>query len=232
MPDHKLPAQQILDLGHRPALGRADFLVSASNREALLWIERWPEWPAHALAISGPAGCGKSHLAAIWSARADADLVAPHDVDGRGAAHWLARRRNIVIENASILAGQGGFEQALFHLYNGLKEISCSLLLTDAVPPARWPVALPDLKSRLSAIPAIAVAAPDDDLLRALFGKLFTDRQIRVSPEVISYLIPRMERSFAAVSRLVTRLDEMALSQGGAITIAAARMALDSDPTE
>ena len=34
-----------LDLGHRPALGREDFLVAPSNQGAVAWIDRWPDWP-------------------------------------------------------------------------------------------------------------------------------------------------------------------------------------------
>jgi chromosomal replication initiation ATPase DnaA len=64
-----------LDLPYRPALGRADFLVSDCNAAALGWIERWPDWPSHALVLHGPEGCGKSHLAHLWCERAGARLI-------------------------------------------------------------------------------------------------------------------------------------------------------------
>ncbi len=59
-------AQLAFDLAHRPALGRADFLVSPVNQEAVEWIDRWPGWTAHALVLTDPAGAGKSHFAEVW----------------------------------------------------------------------------------------------------------------------------------------------------------------------
>jgi DnaA regulatory inactivator Hda len=225
------PAQRVLDLGHSPALGRADFLLSASNREASLWVERWPDWPAPVLAVTGPHGCGKSHLAAIWRAEAEALDILPAELDEACVARVVASPRSVAIDNADAAAGQDGYERALFHLYNALKESRHFLLLTGATPPARWPVALPDLKSRLSAAPCVAIAPPDDELLGMLFTKLFADRQVQVPGEVIAYLVPRMERSFAAVHRLTARLDAITLAEKRPITIAVARTALEEDLT-
>ncbi|MBM3560518.1 MAG: DNA replication protein, partial [Alphaproteobacteria bacterium] len=65
------PARQLaLDLGHRAAFGREDFLVAACNAAAVHWIDLWPGWPAPGLALWGAPASGKSHLAAVWQARA------------------------------------------------------------------------------------------------------------------------------------------------------------------
>jgi chromosomal replication initiation ATPase DnaA len=226
------PFQEVLDLSHSPALARGDFLVSESNREALLWVERWPDWPSHALALWGPRGCGKSHLARIWGEHCNAVLADPCEITGDSVPEILALGRNLVIENITSRTVRPGFEQALFHLFNGSREGGNYLLFCDTDPPARWNVALPDLRSRLAAIPAARIDSPDDSMLLALFAKLFNDRQLKVGPEVAAYLVPRMVRSFAEVSRLCAALDHAALARGGAVTVALAREVLDTSATE
>ena len=75
-----MPSQLTLDLAlPPPTYAREDFVVAAGNREAIAWIERWPDWPAPALALHGPAGCGKTHLGRIWAARTNARLLAGSD---------------------------------------------------------------------------------------------------------------------------------------------------------
>jgi chromosomal replication initiation ATPase DnaA len=205
--DKPAPGRQLaLDLGYRPARGRADFIVASSNADAVAWIDRWPEWPDlghgfRALALHGPDGAGKSHLAAVWRERA---------ADGT------------LIDDA----GPPFDQRAFLHRLNSLKEAGGHLLLAGRVAPALWPVALPDLASRLKAMPAVALGPPDDALLRALYGKLFAERQVRVADEVIDWLTARLERSGTAAARAVAALDQGALERRRPVTIALAREVL------
>jgi chromosomal replication initiation ATPase DnaA len=207
-----------LDLPYRPALGRADFLVSASNAAALGWIERWPDWPSHALVLHGPEGCGKSHLAHLWCKRTGARLIS-----GRELTEWEALS---ISPGVAVDDSDWASETALLHLYNSSAETSASLLVVARSAPSAWPIALPDLASRLRAAPAIGVVPPDDALLAAVFVKHFADRQLRVQPPVIAYLVRRMERSFAAAAALAARLDQLALAEGRPIGLALARRVL------
>jgi len=212
--------QLAIDLPHRPAFGRADFLVSECNAAALGWIERWPEWPALALVLHGPAGSGKSHLAHLWRERTGGTLIRggslqPLDPD------QLARCRAVALDGA-----EDAPEEALLHLYNCCAEAGASLLIVAREAPASWPVALPDLASRLRAAPSVSIALPDDALLAAVLVKHFADRQVRVGPGVIAFLVRRMERSFSAAGALAARLDRLALRAGRPIGIALARVAL------
>ena len=207
-----------LNLPYRPALGRADFLVSESNAAALGWIERWPDWPSHALVLHGPEGCGKSHLAGLWCARADARLIS-----GDALTDWEPQS---VAPGIAVDDSDRASETALLHLYNSCAETSASLLVVARSAPSAWPIALPDLASRLRAAPAIGVFPPDDALLAAVFVKHFADRQLRVQPPVIAYLGRRMERSFAAAAALAARLDQLALAEGRPIGLALARRVL------
>jgi chromosomal replication initiation ATPase DnaA len=214
-------AQYVFDLPHRVARGRADFIAAPANEVALRWIERWPDWPAPALALSGPAGAGKSHLAEIWRDRAAARAMAPEALGNAALPDLLDEARAVLIDGADRAA-----EEPLLHLYNMLAERSGHLLLVAREPPARWNIGLADLRSRLLAIPAIAVAPPDEELIGALLVKLFADRRLPVSRELISFLVLRLERRFTAAQEAVALLDRQALADHRPITVPLARRVL------
>lgn len=217
------PQQLPLALEMRPALGRADFMVADCNREAVAWIDRWPEWPVPALCLYGPKGSGKSHLAEVWRARSSAPSIAGSDLVGADADAILGEANGLVIEDADL----GLDETVCFHIYNMLKERNGHLLLTAQQPPARWKVDLPDLKSRLGAALVCEISPPDDDLMVGLLIKLFADRQITPSPQIIAYILPRIERSFAALTDLVAAIDRRALAEKRPVTLPLVRGVMD-----
>lgn len=212
--------QLAIDLPHRPAFGRSDFLVSTCNAAALGAIEGWPDWPQRTLVLHGPAGSGKSHLAHLWRGRSGGVLIAGEAL-APARPDELARGGAVALDDA-----ERAPEDALLHLYNCCADAGASLLIVARAAPAQWPIALPDLASRLRVAPAVAIAAPDDGLLAAVLVKHFADRQVRVSPAIIGFLVRRMERSFAAAAALAARLDRMALGAGRPIGLALARRAL------
>ena len=216
-------AQLALNLGHRPALGREDFLVAPCNAEAVAWLDRWPEWPAPALTLYGPAGCGKSHLAQVWRARSAALMMSREELVAAALGERLGEARAAIVEDVD----RGIEEAALLHLYNMLAERKGHLLLTSREAPARLPLKLADLRSRLVAAPAVLLASPDEALIGALLIKLFADRQLRVGAELVSFLVTRMERSFLAARSLVDALDAAALAAHRPITVPLARQVLD-----
>ena len=194
-----------------PTFAREDFVVSEGNREALAWIDRWPDWPAAALALSGPPGSGKTHLARIWATRANAAVLDAPDLEGKSVPDLTAlseAHARILIDHADRAP-----ERALFHLYNLMRERCGHLLLVAELPPAHWRISLPDLASRLRAAPAVAVAPPDDELLGSIILKQLSDRQLHAGPGVVQYLVARMERSAETARRVVAALDQRALSE-------------------
>jgi len=215
-----MSSQLPLDLGHRTALGKADFVVAESNRDAVAWLDRWPDWPAAALAIHGPAGCGKSHLVAVWRAQSGGRMLSADQLTSDAVAPLIEGRGHLALDDAeaSIAAGGEAAETALFHLYNAVKARGDTMLFTARTPPSRWALALPDLGSRLGAVSAIAVAQPDDELMAAVLAKLFADRQLAVDRRVIDYIAMRMERSFASARQLVDSLDREALARQRRVT--------------
>lgn len=214
--------QLSLDITPRPLLGREDFLQSPSNAEALAWIGRWPDWPAHGLVLAGPDGSGKTHLAHIFAERAQARFFEAGSFDEAGVSGLEGV--SCVVENCN----QALPERALFHLLNQAKESGAFVLFTAVLPQSRWPVALPDLRSRLMALPLAELKTPDDDLLAALLVKLFADRQLRVGPEVLSFALGRIERSFAAARKLVEEVDRKALAAKRPVTIPLIKTVLEN----
>ena len=218
------------DFTHDPDYGADAFIEAPCNRAALAWIRRWPDWSAPGLAVHGPAGCGKTHLASIWQAMSGAVALSPTMLASDRVPSLLGDARAALIDTASAPSLDADGERALVHLYNLLKERDGHLLLLARTPPARWSIALADLRSRVAALPAVRIDAPDDELLQQLLVKLLADRQLDAAPEAIAFLLPRMPRSFAAARRLVAELDRRALASGRRITAVLARETLAEFP--
>jgi chromosomal replication initiation ATPase DnaA len=221
-----VPRQLALALDHGESLVREDFLSGPSNTAALALLDAWPSWPHRAVILAGPEGSGKSHLAAIWAQEAGARLIAARALDEAMVPGALATGALVVEDVAA-----GAFdERALFHLLNLAHQDGAFLLLTARAVPV--PAAIRDLDSRLKALPVVAVAAPDDVLLRAVLVKLFADRQLAVDENLITYLAMRIERSFAAARAVVARLDEEAMRARRPVTRALAAEVLKSGQAE
>ncbi|MBN9075449.1 MAG: hypothetical protein BGN87_16965 [Rhizobiales bacterium 65-79] len=212
MPGPDRPRQIPLALAHEPALGRDDLVVTQANAAAVSVIDRWPDWPSAAIVLAGPAGSGKSHLAAIWREWSEARSLRPDEL-GRAADAPVAGP--LLIDGI----GEAPFDEAaLFHLINAVRESGTHLLLTSRRFPLAWGVRLPDLVSRLKAVTTVEVHEPDDALLEGVIAKLFADRQVEVEPHVVSYLARRIERSVARAIDIVDRLDRAALEEKSRIT--------------
>lgn len=202
------PRQIVLPLPERTSLAREDYFISSSNRAAAEALEAWPAWEGGMLAVIGPSGAGKTHLARAHAARA-AGL-------GRPVSAWPdAAHGDLVIEDADRLLGTAGSDEAVFHAFNHAQATGGTILFTARRPVAGWPIVLPDLRTRMSTVVAIDLPPPDDALLLAVLLKLFADRQIAPGPaaEVAAWLVPRMERSLAEASRLVAELDQRSLAE-------------------
>jgi chromosomal replication initiation ATPase DnaA len=210
--------QLALALDHAESLAREDFLAGPSNEAALALIASWPDWPSRMVALVGPEGSGKSHLAAIWAEHSGARFLAGRCLGDSDLPAALATGA-LVVEDA---APDSLDETALFHLLNLAREEAAYLLLTARTAPAGWKVGIRDLASRLRALPVLTLAPPDDALLRAVLVKLFGDRQLAVDESLVGYVAARIERSFAAARAVVTALDAEALRQKRPLTRALA----------
>ena len=205
-----------LDLAEVPTYDRSTFIVSPANAEAVRALDGWPQWHGGCLALAGPSGAGKTHLGRSWADRVSA-LTWP---EARGVS--AAEGRPVLFEDAD----RGFDDEALFHLIN-MAPGNGGLLLTGRTPPADWTTQLPDLRSRLNAMPVALMQEPDDGVLAGVMAKLFRERHIRPPDDLLVYLVRRIERSVPAARAVVERLDEAASAEDRAVTRALAREVLE-----
>lgn len=191
-----MTGQISLPLDWGSASGEADFVVSDANADAVRHLEHWNLWPVRASLLAGPPKSGKSHLARIFQ-------------------RWSSGE---VIDDA-----EHEDETAIFHAWNRAQENRRPLLIVSRALPPQWVIGLPDLVSRLKATPSAMIGAPDDALLTAVMSKQFHDRGLQPAPEVIHYVLTRIERSFAGIARAVAALDTAALSTHRRVTVPLAR---------
>ncbi len=219
-------AQQLgLNLPGRTARGRDDFFVSPSNRMALALIEGWRNWASGKLVLTGPDGAGKTHLAHVWAELSGARIVAAASL-GLMDVPSLATAP-VAVEDVPDIAGDITAQTALFHLHNLLLAEGHALLLTGAGAAAQWPMTLPDLKSRIQGTTSIALEPPDDALLSAVLVKLLADRQLTPKPDLIPYLLSRMDRSFSAAMNVIDQLDAASIALKRPVTRHLAAQVLD-----
>ncbi len=207
-----------LNLGRDGPPSFDDFVRGDSNAEALAAVESWPAWRDGCLTLIGPQGAGKSHLAHAWAVAADALILDPATPDVTAAAG-----RPVLLEDADREVPPEG----LFHLINLAARTGGGLLLTARTRPATWPTALPDLRSRLNALPVAEIGPPDDAVLEGVLRRFFRNRNIRPPEEVYPYLLARMSRSIPDAAEIVRRLDEAGDMGFRPVTRVLARQILD-----
>ena len=220
------PRQLALVLDHAESYARDDFMSGPCNKGALALIDSWPDWPSSAMALVGPEGSGKTHLAMIWAEAAGARVVSGRAL-GEAELPIALATGALVVEDAPATD-----DRILFHLLNMVREENSSLLLTARTPPVSWSAAVADLVSRLRALPVATLTVPDDAMLRAVIVKLAADRQLALDEAVVSYLTTHIERSFGAARAAVIALDNESLRRRRPATRAlAAEIFGDNVPT-
>ncbi len=214
-------AQLVFELGHTPAQGEADFLVGEGNALAHSRIMAFPHWPDPVTLLIGPAKSGKSHLARIFADRSGALFARADDLESL-ATH--GGDRPLIVEDVDRV----GYDEAgLFHLLNQSMRDQRPLLLTAREDVGQWPLATDDVRSRARRATAFNLEISDDIQLSQMFVKLFSDRQIKVDPRIVGYLVARMERSAEEVVLLADLMDRLAMARGSAINRRIAAEALD-----
>lgn len=206
--------QLTLELPHIPALGGEDFLVSASNEQAVRLVDSWPNWANPICIVAGPEGSGKTHLVHVWQGRSQAACFGADAVEA-AVIHALEHAAPVTIEDIDRAPIN---EHAAFHLLNLAREHRFDVLITARSAPGAWDIALPDLRSRLRSAALVNIGEPDEALLGAVLVKLFADRQLSIAPDVIEYLMPRLERSMAAAQAVVEAIDKAALAERRGVT--------------
>jgi chromosomal replication initiation ATPase DnaA len=214
-----------LDLEQAPSYRREDFIVSAADAAAVAAIEAWPNWLGGAVALVGPVGSGKTHLACAWASAVDGVFVS--DVAAQLLPLSELAGRPVVIDDADRVD-----DETLFHLINMAASDGGGLLLTSRTRPVAWSCTLPDLRSRLNALRVVELHEPDDVVLRGVLDRFFRRRLIVPPVDVLDYLVRRIERSIPKAQEVVARIDDTASAEGRGVTIAVARKVLEDESDE
>ena len=195
--------QQIpFDLAGSPSFARDDLVATPANSTAIDFVDNWPDWPHPIVALVGPVGSGKSHIAGAWMALSGAHPAKMGTLPKKVSSPVLLED----VERATLL------DEDLFHLINAVREAGETLLMTARTWPRAWGVGLADLQSRLRAATVVELFEPDDMLLEGVLLKLMADRQMTIDAQTIRYLVTHMERSLASAGALVEALDRNALA--------------------
>ena len=210
--------QFVLSLPHAPSFAREDFLAAPSNAAALALVESWPDWPAPLMLLNGPAGAGKSHLAAIFAARTGGVLIEGAHLSALDPEAATSAPALALDDSEAGLAAETTF----FHLLNFARTRGVAMLMTAKAAPSLWGVKTPDLLSRLRLAPIVEITAPEPPLIEAALTKMFADRQLSVEPSLVAYVARRLDRSLGAARDLVEALDAEALAQRRKVTRAMA----------
>lgn len=194
------------------------FFVGASNASAFAWIQRWP-WPHNCMCLYGPPGSGKTHLASIWTTRHDAIFLPTLE------ALPSKPNQTYVLDTVSPPWTEAQ-ERDLFSFYNALVEEGGHCLWTSLTPPAHWSIVLPDLASRLRTIPCVELNHPDDAVLFQVLGKCFQDHDLPILPEVLTFLVHHIPRSFQALHTAIAHIHTHLLREKRPLTLFQAKKAL------
>lgn len=210
------PQQLVMPFAPMVSYQPEDFIAGNANARALDLVTRWPDWPYSLVVVHGPQGCGKTHLCHLFARRAQATFIDPARVGTVPADQLLAGNHGWILDGLEAVADPA----ALAQLINHARARGDYVLMTASAPPAALASGLPDLQSRLAAMPEVALGLPDDALLAAVLAKSFADRQLRVVPDALVYAVTRLERSFAAAQHFAARVDEASLATGKRVGLA------------
>lgn len=210
----------------RDSYEAADFIRGASNLAAIELVEIWPNWPQNIVLLHGPKGAGKTHLAHLFAAHSQAAFLTTSRIGTCPADQLITGNHQWVLDGVEQVTD----DSALAQLLNHIRARGDYLLITANSPAGQLPIALPDLRSRLLALPSIALGAPDDALLIGVLAKQFADRQLRITPEVLKFAAQQLERSYEAVQQFACAMDDLSLERGRAITLTLVRDAFKNPP--
>lgn len=178
-------------------------VVAEANREAARLLTEWRAWPNGALALIGPKGAGKTHLALAWALEAGARQVSPTATSDDAAAIFHEAEGRLFIDDLSGARDEG----MLWRVLDLARTQGGAVLLVSAHAPGLWHVAIPDLRSRLNALAVARLGEPDEALMEVVLRRICREQFIQLSDDAARYLARRLPRTFAAAHRMAAALD-------------------------
>ena len=191
-----------------------DFFVSSSNFEAYKLIETWPKWPSRNINISGPTGCGKSHLASILKKKINSFFINASDISNNSLA-LIKLKECLIIDNYE----NNIEENLLYTIINQTHQSNQYVIINSDQPISSLEIKLEDLKSRLNSFSKITIDLPTDDLIKVVLTKNFSDKQIQIDNKLIDFILKHINRSYEDIFNFIKKIDELSLSTGKSINI-------------
>jgi len=209
--------QLLLGFTSLPSYAAQDFVLSSSNQAAYQWIDAWPAWNIAGLVLTGPQGCGKTHLCHILRQKSQGQIFNFADLEEELLEVLPSLPQVVIVEDCHKWTLEK--ETLLFHLYNHLFKHKGHLILTACSSLVQWPLSLEDFKSRLKTLAEVHIQDPDDDVLLAILMKRFADHQIKVDFKITEFLIKRLPRTYAHLHQVIDEVLKKASQQKKGITI-------------
>lgn len=179
-------------------------VVAEANRDAARLLTDWRAWPGNALALIGPPGSGKTHIALAWLLEAGARQLSPLASPDEGARAFQDAGGRLVLDDVD----RARDEAMLWRVLDLAKREGGAMLLVGETGPATWPVAIPDLRSRLAALPVARLGEPDEALMDVVLRRICREQFIQLSDDAAKFLVRRLPRTFEAARQWAAALDE------------------------
>ncbi|ETZ06955.1 hypothetical protein P618_200853 [Holospora obtusa F1] len=205
----------VLPLFWNPLLDNDSFCVGQSNVHAFEWIQK-EKWPCQHVNIYGPKDSGKTHLGMLWAKKHNAVwLPCAH-------ASFVNTKGKYVLDISSCSFN----EQDILGFLEEIRESGSSCLWLSALPLHLY-CSYPALRSRVIAFLCIQIQEPDDVLLLKVLKKAFYDVGFIVYPQILDFLVKRMDRSFSSIRTIVEKVHEYTLKHHANLSISVVKAALN-----
>ena len=210
--------QLYFEMPNKTSLGVEDYIVTDSNSFAFDLIVKMVKGEINFGLISGPPYSGKTHLSKILIKNASNYKSFYIDRDYQNILDEFEVSDIFILENIDKVK-HDKTEQHLFHIINLVKENNKKLLMTSRKSISEIDLSLEDLKSRLNSILEAKIKEPDDQLMELILIKIFNDKQLKINPNVIDFLMSRLVRSYKSINLFIEKIDKFSLEKGKKITI-------------
>jgi chromosomal replication initiation ATPase DnaA len=198
-------------------------VVTEANRDAARLLTQWRAWPNGALALTGPKGAGKTHLALAWALETGARQVSPTAAPDDAAAIFQDSNGRLFVDDLGAARDEG----MLWRVLDMARTQGGAVLLVGASAPSAWPVAIPDLRSRLNALAVARLGEPDEALMEVVLRRICREQFILLSDDAARFLARRLPRTFAAAHQMAAALDADLVRGARPISRRAAEKALE-----
>ena len=206
--------QLLLNFNFSKNYKKDDFFVSKSNFFAFNLIDTWPKWEKNIINICGEKYSGKTHLTEIFLNKNKGKIL-----DSKkfifNEAHNLRIYQNIILEDFN----NDIDEESIFSLINFVDQNNKYLVINSLKPINEMYFNLKDLKSRAKNSLVAKIEDPDDQLIKVLLAKNFSDRQIKIDNKLIEFAVKRITRSYGKIFEFIYKIDEISLKKKKAIDL-------------